>query len=312
MEDLELIKTDIVSSLANVRIPLISRTPFLSQRRHASDGKGDIKELHPILESYYQKRPAELQNMISGQDGSVQPSFGKMPDDTIFGELEETKAEEVAETETKTAAPERFSDAETKDDRNLDVLNHVLDPLPLKRWRWERARMIKDSRRGFRLSKGDYLTRTERKCASNSAWLKTSTKKLSLLARQIAGKSIDEALLQLRFSVKRPAIEVAKHLEHARNEAIVKWGMGLGEAEDKKGDPITIKLKDGKKRLITDRTALYIEQAMVQRGTYELQPEYRARGKMNILKKPYTGKSTSILVSNDTLLSYDSQLYESS
>jgi ribosomal protein L22 len=274
-----------VSSLTKLSLPIISRTqqPFL-QRRHASD-KADQKDLHPILESYYQHRPKELQKMITGEDGQKSVQFGEMPEDTIFGEVDIKELMERPEAEV--------TGDEVHDERSLDMLNHVLDPLPYKRWRWERTRMIKDARRGWRLPKAAYLARTERQSASNSTWLKTSTKKLSLLARQIAGKSIDEALLQLRFSKKRPAAEVAKHLEFARDEAIVKWGMGLGEAQGTKGEPVTIRTKDGKKRVITDRTALYIEQAMVQRGKYELQPEYRARGRMNILKKPYTGKSST-------------------
>lgn len=220
-----------------------------------------------------------------------------MPSQSIFGEAPEEAREENA---VEIYDP---STGELQDDRSRDLLNVVLDPKPFQRWRWERARIIKDARRGWRISKEDYLKRTERQCVENSVWLKTSVKKLSLLARMLAGKNIDEALLQLRFSKKRTADEVAKHLEHARDMAIVKWGMGLGEVEDRKGDPIEIRLKDGTKKMITDRTAIYIEQAMVQRGSYELQAEIRARGKTNFLRKPYSGELLFLCVLlNDMLI----------
>ena len=64
---------------------------------------------------------------------------------------------------------------------------------------------------------------------SKSHWFKTLVKKLGSLARQIAGKNIDDAILQMRFSKKKAAIDIKAHLEQAKNEAIVAWGMGLGK-----------------------------------------------------------------------------------
>jgi ribosomal protein L22 len=117
-----------------------------------------------------------------------------------------------------------------------------------------------------------------------------------MLARQIAGKTVKEALIQMRFSKKRVATEVAKHLEHARDEAIVKWGMGLGKVEGRQGNPLDIQLKDGKRKKIVDHTEIYIDQAWVGRGEYEPEIEYRARGQMNILKKPYASKFLPVLI----------------
>jgi len=71
------------------------------------------------------------------------------------------------------------------------------------------------------------IARTERSHLSKSPFFKTSLKKLGPLARQIAGKSIDEAIMQMRFSTKKAARDVHKHLIQARNEAVAIRGMGL-------------------------------------------------------------------------------------
>lgn len=127
-------------------------------------------------------------------------------------------------------------------------------------------------------------------------------KKLAPLARQIAGKTIDEAILQMRFSPKKVAQDVRQHLIHARNEAIVARGMGLGSnttnAEIVTGDtsivplsPIhnpTLSLRKG---LTPDPTQIYIAQAWVNRGPYGRELEPRAMGRANILRPPHTGLS---------------------
>jgi ribosomal protein L22 len=176
--------------------------------------------------------------------------------------------------------------------RSSHTLLNVVDPIPHDRMNWERQKVIEHTRNNWKISADAHLKRTERSCLVRSLDFKTSRKKLGKLARQIAGKTIDEALLQMRFSKKRVATEVIKHLEHARNIAIVKWGMGLGKPEGRTGDPTLIRLKDGKKKLVEDKTEIYIDQAWVGRGDYEKEPEFRARGRVNILKKPYTSKWT--------------------
>ena len=185
--------------------------------------------------------------------------------------------------------------------RNRDLMNRVLNPLPTRRKRWERRKVIKEWRGHRRYSKKELLELTERQSVSRSHFFKTSIKKLAPLARQIAGRPIDEAITQMRFSNKKAAREVLEHLEHARNEAMVKHGMGLGEqpAENPNSTligipsltgtvPIEIETKDNRRKLINDMTGIYIEQAWVGRGSYDKEPEYRARGRINILRKPYT------------------------
>ena len=129
----------------------------------------------------------------------------------------------------------------------------------------------------------------------------TSIKKLGPLARQIAGKSVDDAIVQMRFSKKKVAADVLKHLEYARDEAIVKRGMGLGgvkkapevrdEDEGKQVEErkeIVIRDKKGKKRRIKDKTQIYVDQAWVGRGAYGFELDYRARGRVNFMLPPTT------------------------
>jgi len=141
------------------------------------------------------------------------------------------------------------------------------------------------------------IMRTERQHTSRSPWLPTSVKKLVKLAHQITGKTVQEAIVQMRFSPKRMAQEVKIQLEQARNEAIAQHGMGLGEARraaaiargEQIPEPkvIEIQTKDGKWIKVDDPTRLYVAEAFVNRGPWRaLEPEYRARGRMNILRRP--------------------------
>jgi ribosomal protein L22 len=109
---------------------------------------------------------------------------------------------------------------------------------------------------------------------------KTSTKKLMHLARQIAGKPIEEAIVQMQLSKKKTGMDIMRHLEYAKNLAIVSRGMGLGRAEDRAGEPVEIELGDGKRKLIKDRTGIYVEQAWVNKGEEVMTPEYRGRGRV--------------------------------
>ena len=157
--------------------------------------------------------------------------------------------------------------------------------------------------------------RTERESLSKSPFFETSIKKLYPLARQIAGKPIEEAIVQMRFSKKKAAKEVKKHLEYARNEAIVKRGMGLGgvKAGAEEGQPegeaakmlegMVVIDKDGKRRWVTDKTNIYVDQAWVGRGSYTKSPLFRARGRVNVLRHPKTSKSPYIELLDDGRIS---------
>lgn len=191
--------------------------------------------------------------------------------------------------------------------RNMANVAAALNPRPKARARWQRRMVIRHVRKGGRLTREMQLARSERKHLSKSFFMKTSIKKMMMLSRQIAGKSIDEAILQMRFSKKKIAGQVLEHLVTARNEAVVMKGMGRGAKVDpQKTLPVgpmvqnpsttvpepfqtpTKTLKKGKHPSTTD---IYIAESWVNRGKYGKKPEYRARGRMNILRPPHTGIS---------------------
>lgn len=181
----------------------------------------------------------------------------------------------------------------------------VIDPDPASRSRWERKKVIQMITRGGRLSRQEVLKRTEREHTVKSHMMKTSVKKLGMLARQIAGKRLDDAITQMRFSGKKVAQEVRKQLEFARDEAVVMRGMGLGqvgsgdaelataerEGKPESGKPLTIRLKSGARHTVPDKSAIYISQAWVGRGPYGQLPDYRARGRVYIMRTPWTSLS---------------------
>ena len=194
----------------------------------------------------------------------------------------------------------------------------VLDPDPNSRERWERKKVIQAIKTGGRLTKEQYIKRTEREHLAKSENMKTSIKKLGMLARQIAGKPLDDAIVQMRFSKKKVAQEVLKHLEAARDEAIVMRGMGLGQinavdaveapsmppssasvtgtqplspAVPSPASPLDIQLKDGKRHTVTDASKIYVDQAWVGRGPFGKLPDYRARGRVFIMRTPWTSLS---------------------
>lgn len=187
----------------------------------------------------------------------------------------------------------------------MENMAPVLNPKPNARARWQRKMVIRHVRRGGRLTKEMKIARTERKHQSQSHFFKTSVKKLMPLARQIAGKSIDEAILQMRFSKKKMAQDIRSHLMQARNEAVVQKGMGVnplhnmtptlpvgavvldpGITPPAENERPTKSLKAGEERYETD---MYVAEAWVNRGPYGKKPEYRARGRVNLLRPPHAG-----------------------
>ena len=170
----------------------------------------------------------------------------------------------------------------------------ALNPRPRARQRWLRKMVIRNVRGRGRLNKTEKILRTERSHLAKSPLIKTSVKKLYPLARQIAGKPLTEAMVQMRFSKKKAARDVLRHLEIARDEAVVAKGMGLGavgeeKAEDKE-KAVVIEDKKGKKRMVKDLSQMYIDEAWVGRGKYEKDVDYRARGAGYILYLPFTSE----------------------
>lgn len=203
----------------------------------------------------------------------------------------------------------------SKADKEREYHSMTLDPDPLARRRLEARLVVRGVKRRGRLTKAENIARTERQSLYKSHALPTSTKKMQKVMNQIAGKSVSEALVQLRFSKKRIARDVIKGLEIAQNEAIAVRGMGLGggkaaqkrwekqrnmaempgakptvqeirkenEGETERSGTAMIELKDGSKKVVRDPSEIYIDQAWVGKGEMWKSPEFRARGRVNML-----------------------------
>lgn len=232
---------------------------------------------------------------------------GSLASGSIFADEEEDLPKYTTEGRApkRPQAPESTSTSKTEapslNERDRSHIDNALNPYPGRRSRWQRKMVIQSIKRRGELTKTEQILRTERESVTKSHWFKTSVKKLVKLTHQIAGKNIDDAILQMRFSKKKAAKDVKDLLEQAKNEAIVARGMGLGKAQAqldaqegvdvKPFEPLTIRLKNKSYKTINDPTAIYISQAWVNRGPYGRDYDHRARGQVNILRLPYTGMS---------------------
>jgi ribosomal protein L22 len=250
-------------------VPCIQRrTLFWGRKKDTS-----ILPDNPLTDDYLKRKPKTQSGLVRGD---LSPS-------SIFED------EELAGPKPKDitgAADGRRSQA-----RNPEAMSAALDPDPTNRRRWERKMVIREIHKRGRLTRTQLLKKQERELLVKSHNFKTSIKKLVPLAKQISGKTVEEAIVQMRFSKKKAAKEVKDHLEHARNAAIVRRGMGLGSVESKKIAPVQVQTKDGKRIMVEDPTRLYVDQAWVGKGLYGRTPDHRARGQINIMKNPTTSLS---------------------
>lgn len=307
--------------------------PFQSKNKKTNDE--DLS--NPLLEKYLKQQEIEEGTSEEKQDKKpVQPSLrtGTMNNDpsSLFAHEREIPGWDPAlppqkQAELKAQAEAQKAAAEAAEDRKLSSMN--LDPDPRARRRLERKLVIKGVNRHGRLTKAENIARTERQSVYKSQALPTSTKKLQKVVNQIAGKTVSEALVQLRFSKKRIARDVVKGLEIAQNEAIAARGMGLGggkraqtrwekqrtsgllrateesnsleqqeqnaEQQRSKG-PAVIEFKDGGKKVVRDPSEIYIDQAWVGKGEMWKSPEYRARGMVNLLRHRTTSECAVLIV----------------
>ncbi|OWP06771.1 mitochondrial large ribosomal subunit [Marssonina coronariae] len=243
---------------------------------------------NPLTEEYLKKKPAAA------------------PPALVPGGLDSSSIFEDAEV----AGPQAQSVGAGKPAlRNRRSMAAALDPEPRARQRWERKMVIRDITKRGRLTKTQRLKREERVLVAKSHDFKMSVKKLMPLANQIAGKTVEEAIVQMRFSKKKAAKDVKEHLEHARNQAIVRRGMGLGIGTDEKFHPVTIMTKDGKRVKVTNPTTLYVDQAWVGRGKFTKTPDFRARGRVSMMINPTTGL-TVVLKEEKTRIRLDQERKE--
>lgn len=260
----------------NSRISL-SLTSQASQRRNASVlkwFKGDKKK--PALGT-----ELAVEDLLKGHRPPKQDVIqqGGLEDDSILGP-----------EETKESGPgQRPEKSYVKD---VKAMAAALDPKPWARAQWQRKKVIQGIQHRGRISRTQQILKQERHHMHGSDFFKTSVKKTMPLTRQIAGKSVEDALVQLRFSKKLAARRIEEELKIARDEAIVSKGMGLGQVSTEgEGIPqrVVIKDKNGATRTVQP-TAMYIDQAWVNKRKSNRSVEYRARGRRNILQHPHTSK----------------------
>ncbi|ORY56391.1 ribosomal protein L22/L17 [Pseudomassariella vexata] len=205
--------------------------------------------------------------------------------DSIFDE--EIKSSEAEKGEGETGMPMAgygFSNAREHKMR-------ALDPDPRWRVKWQRRRIMQMVRNtGKPLSKDQQNRLVEREHHDHSDNLQTSVKKLVHLAHQLAGKTVDEAITQMKYSKKKMGKELVYVLNEARDNAIVTRGMALGAVNGEVLDkPKKIQTKDGRWIEVQDPTRLYIDQAWVGKGPWRgVRVQYHSRGRQSLMWKPTT------------------------
>lgn len=164
------------------------------------------------------------------------------------------------------------------------------DPDPRSRVRWERKAVMRMVRRNGRESRQEIIRRTEREMRYRTPFLATSVKKLMHVARQVAGKNLDDALVQMRYSKKKMSREVGHFLAVARDRAVVEHGMGLGKVNGEVLEkPRQIKDREGKWMVVSDPSRIYVAQAWVGRGPWRGQRlVHLGRGRKAVHMKPST------------------------
>ncbi|KAM0333988.1 hypothetical protein ACHAQA_001008 [Verticillium albo-atrum] len=242
--------------------------------------------------------PKVRQRLLAEQQQQKPPTLS----DSIFED--EVEAANVDALGGPAGTPD--ADARRRQATPAEAAAWRVDPDPRSRVRWERKKVIQMVQRQTadkELSEYDRrverIALTERQMTHKSPFLETSTKKLVMLARQIQGKTLQDALLQMTYSKKKMATEVKFHLEEARDFAIVSRGMGLGKtspdaaaASDKAATAIKVKTKDGQSLKITDPSSMYIAQAWVNKGpSRNRRIEFKGRGRTGVIISPSTGIS---------------------
>lgn len=174
--------------------------------------------------------------------------------------------------------------------KTKETMAMVVDPDPRSRICWQRKKVTQMVRRGGRQTKEERIKSTERELLHKSEFMPTSTKKLVMLARQIHGKTVDEAITQMQWSKKKFAAEVRYYLEEARDLAVAQRGMGLGQVNGELlPKPRKILTKDGRWIEVVDPTRMYIAQSWVGRGPWRGKSiDYKGRGRMGIMRHPST------------------------
>lgn len=235
--------------LRGLTLPL---APRVSTRSISFFGWGSSKKEDTPTESSTPSRQRSITDMLKSSAPSVSsaraaeqqamPTRGKLAETSIFGD--ETVDLPEATNNIDLVANRKFRD-------------------PFRdTWGWPRRHQMRVHRKRGRLSRVEEIAQTEKEHTVKSEQMKTSLKKMTLIARQIAGKSIEDAIVQMRFSKKAIAKPVLEHLKMARDEAVVRMDM--------------------------DPAEMYVDQAWVGRGIVKLSPNHRAKGRIDTLRHQHT------------------------
>ncbi|KAH6652481.1 ribosomal protein L22/L17 [Truncatella angustata] len=210
--------------------------------------------------------------------------FDRMQDRTAGESVFDEEIKKSDDGQKKSSSP----DAQVGMSRAKEHMQRALDPDPRWRIRWQRKKVMQMVRNGGKMTKDQRIKMTEKELTQKSENLNTSTKKLMFLTRQIQGKTLDDALTQMRYSKKKTAPEIIYVLNEARDRAIVGRGMGLGQVNGEVlAKPRKVLTKDGKWIEVEDPTRLYIDQAWVGKGQNRgMRIQYHARGRMSRMIKP--------------------------
>ncbi|KAK2681361.1 hypothetical protein RAB80_003154 [Fusarium oxysporum f. sp. vasinfectum] len=242
--------------------------------------------------------PTSLLDDPKSREEYLQKSMYSGVEDNIF----QDEIEKVS-TDTTPGAPE----IEQKTKENMAM---VVDPDPRSRVRWQRKKVIQMVRRNGRLTREERIQMSERQLLHKSEFMPTSVKKLVMLARQIAGKSVDDAIVQMKWSKKKMAAEIGYYLEEARDLAIAQRGMGLGKVNNEiLKTPKKIQTVDGKWIEIEDPTRMYIAQSWVGRGPWRgKRIDYKGRGRMGIIRHPSTSLTVLLKEEKTRIREYEERV----
>ncbi|KAL7623569.1 39S ribosomal protein L22, mitochondrial [Parahypoxylon ruwenzoriense] len=237
------------------------------------------------------RKPSALSQELTRQERQqimAARSLDRTQGSSIFDEeIKDTERRQKEQQEQEQQGPKRYGNI-GQGTQLREHMEMAEDPDPRWRVRFLKKKVMQMVRSGGRLTREQRIRQSEKEHTSASPSLPTSTKKLMFLSRQIAGKTVDEAITQMRFSKKKMAREVKWQLEDARYKAIAAHGMGLGAADSKLLDkPRKIQTKDGQWMQVVDPTRLYVDQSWVTKGpTRGIRIHYRARGRMSRMRRP--------------------------
>ncbi|TLD14548.1 hypothetical protein PspLS_11146 [Pyricularia sp. CBS 133598] len=241
--------------------------------KSSSDNKNDFtsKTIEDAMKRQKDQEAQERANALA-----IQQRLGrtKLGSESIFDEKDDVEAsgtaDEAAGSGTESGGATHKPGTIPGMIRTHEAMCRSTTPDPRGNMRFTRKMLTRYVGRALdpegRETKAERLARTERTLTYRGPVWRLPPKKHVKLARQIAGRTVDDAMIQMRFSKKKFARDIGITLDAARDEAAAVAGMGLKEPAGEKSKAEKIQLKNGQWVTITDPNKLYIEQAWVNNG----------------------------------------------